>query len=118
MENRRITWFLVIIGAGLIVGLFLGWSVFPRKAANLPISELRMDYKVDYVLMVATVYEKDQDLDAALLRLEVLDTNMKRLVKEIEENIEVLPTRDFQRISMLLQAVKVLESSALLEVAI
>lgn len=118
MGNRRITWFMVIIGIGLVVGLFLGWSVFPRKAANLPISELRMDYKVDYVLMVATVYEKDQDLDAALLRLEVLDGNMKRLVKEIRANSNALGTRDLQRISMLLQAVEAQESSVLWEVAI
>ena len=53
MEKRRYIGFAIAIGAGLIMGLIIGWSVFPRNASEMPLKELRMDYKTDYVLMVA-----------------------------------------------------------------
>ena len=106
MENRRYIWFAISIGLGLIVGLILGWSVFPRKAGEMPLKELRMDYKADYVLMVATIYQKEMDYDAALLKLAIVDDDVEQLVKDAKEFADAhYSTFDIQAISQLQQAV-------------
>lgn len=105
MENRRYIWFAISIGFGLILGLILGWSVFPRKAGEMPLKELRMDYKADYVLMVATIYQKEMDYDAALLKLAVVDDDVIQLVKDVKSFAdEHYSTVDIQVISQLQQA--------------
>lgn len=72
MRNQRYKWFLITIVVGFILGLILGWSVFPRKASEMPIDQLRMDYQIDYVLMVAETYQKEGDLLWARTQLEYL----------------------------------------------
>lgn len=69
---RKLIFFIVLL-LSLGAGLLFGWVIKPGIQFQNPISSLREDFKSDYVLMVAEVYNKDADLDAAAARLEVLD---------------------------------------------
>ena len=74
MRTARFFWFFLMIALGVIAGLFLAWAVFPVQYANNPPETLRVDYKTDYVLMVAEVYDANSDLAAAEKRLQFLGT--------------------------------------------
>ena len=69
---RKLIFFIVIL-LSLAAGLAFGWVIKPGIQMQNPISSLREDFRSDYVLMVAEVYNKDADLDAAAARLAVLD---------------------------------------------
>ncbi len=72
MRTARFFLFFLIISLGVAGGLFLVWAIFPAQYANNPPASLRVDYKTDYVLMVAEVYKSDSNLQAASKRLEFL----------------------------------------------
>ena len=60
----------ILIGAGL--GLLYGWVIRPVDYVDTSPDTLRIDYKTDYVLMVAESYEGDGDLQLAVRRIAVL----------------------------------------------
>ena len=60
----------IVLGIGL--GLFYGWIVNPVQFVDTTPESLRFDYRADYVLMVAEIYETDQNLSLAAQRLAVL----------------------------------------------
>ena len=62
--------FAVILGAA--VGLFYGWVVNPVEYADISLQSLRVDYKDDYILMVAEAYQVDRDMGLAVSRLSEL----------------------------------------------
>lgn len=64
--------FLFAIAVGAALGMFYGWRVSPARDAQTTPNTLRIDYRSDYVLMVAEIYNQDKDLPAAASRLEVL----------------------------------------------
>jgi hypothetical protein len=66
---------LGIVGliAGLTLGVVIGWWVLPVEYTNTPPSVLRQDYRDNYIMMVATVYAVEGDLDRARERLAALD---------------------------------------------
>lgn len=65
---RWILFFLVIlIGAGL--GVFYTWRINPVEYEEASLDSLRSDYKTDYVLMVAEIYEQESDLSGVIRRL-------------------------------------------------
>jgi hypothetical protein len=66
--------FLIVILLSLGVGLFFGWVIKPGIQVQNPLSSLREDFRTDYILMVAEVYNKDGDLTAAAARLEELNS--------------------------------------------
>jgi hypothetical protein len=68
----RIFWFLVAIGVGLIGGMYYGWIANPVKYVNTTPDTLRYDYKADYALMVAEVYQDEQNLTLAARRLSLI----------------------------------------------
>ena len=114
MQNRRYLWFAIVIGIGLIIGLLLGWNVFAPKPKTLPLTELRMDYKADYVLMVAKYYEKDKNLDIAkgmLAKVTESEDEMEVLVRDTLEILnnndagDAASTADIQSVFILLQAI-------------
>jgi hypothetical protein len=72
---KRLIWFLIAIAAGAALGLLYGWVVNPVKYINTPLYSLKADYKADYVLMVAEIYHQDNDLNAAVERLQKLETD-------------------------------------------
>ncbi|NSW50955.1 MAG: hypothetical protein HPY85_00435 [Anaerolineae bacterium] len=110
MENRRLQWFLVAIGAGLVLGLILGWSMFARKAADLQLQDLREDYQVDYVLMVATIYGQDKDLAAARARLMPLAEDTEEMIDLVKQAMATPAisgvSNDLQALGLLLNALQ------------
>ena len=75
--------FLLAIAIGAAGGLFYGWVGNPVKYVNTTPDTLRVDYKSDYVLMVAESYGADNDLALAARRLALLgDTPPMDTVRE------------------------------------
>lgn len=73
---NRYIWFLIMIIIGGGVGLYYAWYVKPADFVNAALYNLRQDYKTDYVLMVAEIFDKDQDRYHAMIRLDkILDQN-------------------------------------------
>ena len=60
----------ILVGAGL--GLYYGWVISPIEYVDTVPSTLGADYKADYSLMVAEVFESEQDVEAAARRLALL----------------------------------------------
>jgi hypothetical protein len=60
---------------GAAAGLFYGWRVNPVEYVDISPSSLRMDYRTDYVLMVAEAYQVDQNLGLAVRRLSQLGSS-------------------------------------------
>jgi hypothetical protein len=58
--------------AGLTLGFAVGWWIWPVQYTDTTPEVLRQDYYDDYVVMVATTYEVERDLQRARERLEVL----------------------------------------------
>jgi hypothetical protein len=64
--------FLIAIGIGASLGLLYGWIINPVDYVETAPNTLRIDYKTDYVLMVAEAYRNENDLALALRRLAYL----------------------------------------------
>jgi hypothetical protein len=58
---------------GLMIGLAIGWWLWPVQYTNTSPSVLRQDYRDDYTLMVATTYEVEQDPERAYERMSLLN---------------------------------------------
>jgi hypothetical protein len=63
----------VVAAVGLMVGFAIGWWIWPVQYTNTAPDVLRQDYRDDYVVMIATAHEVEQDLEQALNRLKLLD---------------------------------------------
>ena len=72
MRLVRLIWFILSIVAGVGIGLAYGWLVKPAGYAGTQPATLRIDYKTDYVLMVAEAYNSDADISQAERRLAML----------------------------------------------
>lgn len=73
---NRYIWFLIMIIIGGGIGLYYAWYIKPADFVDAAMYNLRQDYKTDYVLMAAEIYDKDQDRYHAMVRLdEILDQN-------------------------------------------
>jgi hypothetical protein len=72
MTTRRWIFFLVSLILGLGLGLYYGWVVSPVEYIDTAPNTLRIDYQTDYSLMVAEVFQKDQDIDLASQRISAL----------------------------------------------
>jgi Na+/H+-dicarboxylate symporter len=65
--------FFGMIFIGILAGLAYGWLIQPGIRSDLPLKSLRQDFKSDYVLMVAEIYDKDGDLKLAIQRLDQME---------------------------------------------
>lgn len=74
MHKKRIAWFLIMIAAGVGLGLVYGWIINPVESVDITADTLRADYKTDYLLMVAEIYKSEGSLDLAARRLELIDS--------------------------------------------
>jgi hypothetical protein len=72
MHGKRLILFFIMIAAGLVLGLLYGWVINPVKYEDTTPSMLHSDYKADYVLMVAEIYNHDKDAGQAINRLTLL----------------------------------------------
>jgi hypothetical protein len=78
-------WFLfsVTIALGAVIGLLYGWVVNPLQVIDATPQTLRADYRSDYVLMVAEVYQAEADLGLASRQLAFLaDTTPGEAVRQ------------------------------------
>jgi hypothetical protein len=76
VRERTQTWAMrITAGAavGLILAFAIGWWIWPVQYTNTAPDVLRQDYRDDYVVMVATAHEVEQDLEQARNRLKLLD---------------------------------------------
>ncbi len=71
----RWTKFLIAVAIGIGGGLFYGWVVNPVAYVDISPQHLRVDYKSDFILMVAESYQADHDLGLAVRQLALLDSS-------------------------------------------
>lgn len=64
--------FFIVLLLGSGIGLLYGWVIDPVEFIDTSPKSLREDYKTDYVLMVAEVYQVDQELSLVFERLSFL----------------------------------------------
>jgi hypothetical protein len=64
--------FIIAILLGAALGLSYGWIFSPVRYVDTSPDTLRIDYKTDYVLMVAEAYQNENDLGLAVRRLALL----------------------------------------------
>lgn len=64
--------FFIAIALGAAAGLYYGWVMNPVEYTDTTPDSLRIDYKADYVLMVAEAYQAEKDLEMAAGRLNLL----------------------------------------------
>jgi hypothetical protein len=64
--------FIIVIILGVAAGLIYGWIIDPVDYVDTSPVTMRVDYKADYVLMVAEIYSATQDAEDAVIRLTYL----------------------------------------------
>lgn len=69
---RRMALLMIGVLIGAALGFAIGWGVWPMPNQVSP-SALRWDYADEYVLMVASAYAIDGDVEQARQRLALLD---------------------------------------------
>lgn len=70
MKSRRLFFFSLAILLGIGAGLAFGWLVMPPKApTDASMTDLRIDYQTDLVLMVAESFSYNSDSALALDQL-------------------------------------------------
>ncbi len=69
--SRWLRFFIAIL-VGIALGLAYGWVISPVRYVDTSPDTLRVDYRADYVLMVAEAYQNEKDLALALRRLALL----------------------------------------------
>lgn len=69
--SRWIRFFLAIL-VGVLAGLFYGWFINPVEYVDTTPDSMRIDYKSDYVLMVAEAFSVEKDPALAARRLVLL----------------------------------------------
>ena len=62
---------LIFTILGIAIGLLYGWIINPVKFVDTTPDSLRVDYRTDYVLMVAEAYHGDQNIELAVRRLAI-----------------------------------------------
>jgi len=75
-------WISILIAAllGLTLGLVYGWKINPVQYTDITPDVLRIDYRTDYVLMVAEAYRAEQDPALAAQRLAMLGSEPPAII--------------------------------------
>ena len=71
MNSNWIKFFFALV-VGTTLGIVYGWVIDPVQYTDAPPNILREDYRTDYVLMTAEIYDNEQDAASAARRLAVL----------------------------------------------
>jgi hypothetical protein len=71
---------LIALVVGLSLGLLYGWIINPVQYTDITPDVLRIDFRSDYVLMVAEAYHTEQDPALAAKRLAVLGSEPPALI--------------------------------------
>jgi hypothetical protein len=103
--------FIITILIGLGLGLAYGWFINPPENTDTTPDTLRIDFKTDYVLMVAEGFQKDKDVPNAIHQLETLgvlpvDTIIEQAIEFAKQEGYTEP--DIARMQTLLSALSTL----------
>jgi len=82
-QNTRMPrWFftLIALALGISLGLVYGWVISPIQYTDVTPDALRIDYRTDYVLMVAEAYHAEQDPALAARRLALLGSQPPAII--------------------------------------
>lgn len=75
MNMLRYILFVFAVILGIALGVFYGREVNPVELVDASPDALRVDYKTDYVLMVAEVYDYEADAALAVRQLALLGSS-------------------------------------------
>jgi hypothetical protein len=64
--------FFIALAVGIALGVIYGWGISPVQYTDAPPNILREDYRTDYVLMTAEIYNSEQDAESAARRIAIL----------------------------------------------
>jgi hypothetical protein len=75
-------WILILLFfiLGIALGLVYGWVIAPVQYTDITSDGLRIDYRTDYVLMIAEAYQAEDDPALAARRLAVLGSDPPALI--------------------------------------
>ena len=110
MKVRFLTVSISLI-LGLAVGLVYGWFIQPVRYVDAAPGSLRLDYRTDYVLMVAEVFLSDDNIEMAQIRLAALgphppaDILEQALVYAQENGLSVADLQTLNYLARELQAI-------------
>jgi hypothetical protein len=109
--RRLVLPLLIALTAGIGAGLYVGWVVAPVEYVNTGPESLQQSFKDDYILMIATAFAGDGDLNAAQSALTALGfTDPAGAVTEANGRLAAngLPTADQDRLAALASALAAL----------
>jgi hypothetical protein len=109
MRSKRFIWFLIMIALGAAGGMAYGWIGNPVQYVDTAPQSLGADYKADYVLMVAEIYDGDRNLLAAEERLAFLGSRPpQQLVSEAILSAQKIgyPLADVEVMGRLMQSLQ------------
>lgn len=113
MRKKRFFFFLLAAIVGALAGIGYGWWLRPQMYRQADLSNLRVDYRTDYVLMTAEIFHHEQDIEEARSRLKALGSDLPdRYASEAllsAGQMGYSPT-DLQYLADLVQAVAPMES--------
>jgi len=72
--------FLLAIAIGALFGLYYSWVITPVQVVDTTPDTLRLDYRADYILMVAEAFQLDRAPEAAAQRLARLGDDSPALI--------------------------------------
>lgn len=109
MRSKRFIFFGLSILLGAVLGMLYGWAINPVEYVNARPESLRSDYKADYVLMVAEIYNTEGDIVLAANQLSLLgDKPISTYIDQAIITGEELnyPHQDLAQIARLSQAIR------------
>ena len=114
---NRYIWFLLMIIIGAGISLYYSWFIKPPDFVDAVFTNLRQDYKSDYILMVAEIYDMDHNRLEANHRLDaILDQNETKewLIQNAIKNAEGLgyDPVDLRKMNQLFEVVTGLKPTA------
>jgi len=77
MKDRRLAaglgLMILSLVAGVVIGLILGWIVWPFQPRGSSVADLAPEYKNEYIALIGAAYIRDHELDKARARLDELE---------------------------------------------
>jgi hypothetical protein len=101
--------FFIAMAIGAAAAMFYGWKINPVHYTVTTPDTLRIDYKTDYVLMVAEAYHTEGDPDLAARRLALIgsDDPVKVVTNALQDAKRIpYPAADQELIQALEQTLK------------
>ena len=110
-NNPMPRWIPIFIAAslGVALGLVYGWRINPVQYTDITPDVLRIDYRTDYVLMVAEAYRGEGDPALAAQRLAVFGSKpLANIVEEVYDYARqsTYPAEDLTLIQELMLALQ------------